>query len=120
MRLKTEFDFVLPSGYVDAEGRLQRQGRMRLATALDEIESLHDPRVRENEAYLPLVLISRVITRLGEHEQITPQMVAGFFVSDLTYLEDLYLRINSSEQVTLATICPHCSSQFRLQVAPLA
>lgn len=119
MSVKTEFDFSLPAGYVDAEGKLHQEGKMRLATALDEIESLGDPRIVENEAYLPVILLSRVITRLGELERVTPQMVAGFFVADLAYLEDLYLRLNSSEKVVLATVCPHCSKQYRLQVAPL-
>jgi hypothetical protein len=119
MSVKTEFDFSLPSGYLDPQGKLHRQGKMRLATALDEIESLGDPRIGENEAYLPVILLSRVITRLGDLERVTPQMVAGFFVADLAYLEDLYLRLNSSEKVVLATICPNCSAQYRLQVAPL-
>lgn len=119
MSVKTEYDFSLPSGYLDAAGKVHRQGRMRLATALDEIESLGDPRIQENEAFLPVVLLSRVITRLGDLDRVTPQMVASFFVSDLSYLEDLYLRLNSSEKVILATVCPNCSAQYRLQVAPL-
>jgi hypothetical protein len=119
MSLKTEYDFSLPSGYLDSDGRLHRQGKMRLATARDEIESLGDPRIAENEAYLPVILLSRVITQLGELERVTPQVLAGLFASDLAYLEDLYLRLNSSDKVILATICPHCSTQFRLQVAPL-
>jgi hypothetical protein len=93
---------------------------MRLALALDEIESLKDPRVQANEAYLPVVLLSRVVTRLGDIPQITPQVIEGLFAVDLAYLEDLYMRLNSPEKVVVAAVCPACSTQFRLQVAPLS
>lgn len=117
--LQTEFDFILPRGYPDASGNLQRQGVMRLATARDEIECLQDPRLQENEAYLPVLLLQRVITRLGTLPVITPQVVEDLFASDLAYLEDLYLRLNSHEVVQVGAICPKCSNHFRLQVAPL-
>ena len=119
MNLQTEFEFTLPRGYVDAAGQLQRHGYMRLATALDEIESWQDSRVQANEAYLPVVLLSRVVTHLGDLPAVTPQVIAGLFAIDLVYLEDLYQRLNSPEQMVIGAICPHCSSQFQLQVTPL-
>jgi hypothetical protein len=120
MMLQTEFDFVLPLGYNDGSSQVQRVGQMRLAIALDEIESLKDPRVQANEAYLPVVLLSRVVTRLGELPQISTQVIESLFAADLAYLEDLYMRLNSPEQVVVSAVCPHCSNQFRLQVAPLS
>ncbi len=119
MSLQTEFDIVLPRGYLDSTGQVQRAGRMRLATALDEIDSLQDPRVQANEAYLPVVLLSRVITHLGDLPAITPQVVESLFASDLAYLEDIYMRFNSPEAVIVEAVCPSCSSRFQLQVAPL-
>lgn len=119
MNLQTEFKFTLPRGYVDASGHVHREGRMRLATALDEIQSLEDPRVQASEAYLPVVLLGRVVARLGDLPAITPQVIEGLFAADLAYLEDLYLRLNSPEQVVVGAVCPHCSTQFQLQVAPL-
>jgi hypothetical protein len=119
MNLKIDYEFTLPRGYVDAAGQVQRQGRMRLATALDEIESLHDPRVQANEAYLPVCLLSRVVTQLGDLPAVTPQVIAGLFAADLAYLEDLYQRINSPHPVVVGAVCPHCTTQFQLQVAPL-
>ncbi len=119
MSAKTEFEFTLPRGYVSESGQIHREGRMRLATALDEIESFQDPRVQANEAYLPVLLLSRVVERLGELPAVTPQVVEGLFVSDIAYLEDLYQRVNSPEDVALGVVCPHCSTQFQLQVAPL-
>lgn len=118
--METEFAFVLPQGYVDAAGQVHHQGRMRLATAFDEIESVQDPRVQVNAAYLPLVLLSRVVTALGALPMVTPQVIGGLFAADLAYLEDFYQRLNSTEQVVLSTICPHCSRHFQIQVAPLA
>lgn len=119
MSVQTEFEFILPRGYLDSQGRLQRTGRMRLATALDEIEALQDPRVQANEAYLPVVLLSRVVTQLGDYAGTTPQMIERLFASDMAYLEDVYLRLNSQQAVTLGVICPHCSGRFDIQVAPL-
>jgi hypothetical protein len=92
---------------------------MRLATALDEIESIQDPRVQVNEAYLPVVLLSRVITRLGALESVTAQVVERLFASDLAYLEDLYMRLNSQENVVLSTVCPNCATRIEVQVSPL-
>jgi hypothetical protein len=117
--MQTEIEFVLPQGYIDAAGQLHKQGRMRLATALDEIESVQDPRVQANAAYLPIVLLSRVIISLGTLPMITPPVIAGIFAADLAYLEDLYQRVNSAQHVTVATICPHCGKQLQVQVAPL-
>jgi hypothetical protein len=117
--MQTEFEFTLPRGYVDAAGQAHQHGRMRLALALDEIESMQDPRVQANEAYLPIVLLARVVTQLGTLTAVTPHMIGGLFASDLAYLQDLYLRFNGMDQVAVNAVCPHCSAQFQLQVAPL-
>jgi hypothetical protein len=117
--MQTEFAFRLPRGYLDASGELHNHGRMRLATALDEIQALQSPLVQANEAYLPVVLLSRVITQLGRLEEINMHLVESLFAADIAYLEDLYLRLNSPQAVTLGAVCPHCHRQFHLQVAPL-
>jgi hypothetical protein len=119
MTLQTSFDFSLPRGYVDAAGQVHRDGTMRLALAIDEIQSMQDPRVQANEAYLPVLLMQRVITRLGSLPVITPQVIEGLFAADLAYLEDLYLRLNSPGEVLVGATCPACGSSFPLQVAPL-
>jgi hypothetical protein len=117
--LQTDYEFGLPRGYVDGAGEVHRTGCMRLATALDEIEAVGDPRVQANEAYLPVILLSRVVTRLGQLPAITPQIIEGLFAADLAYLEDLYQRLNSPGAIMLGAVCPRCSTQFQLQVAPL-
>jgi hypothetical protein len=117
--IQTEYEFTLPRGYLDSEGQLHRQGRMRLATALDEIEPAQDPRVLANESYLPVLLLSRVITQLEGIPKITPVVVEKLFASDLAYLQDLYLRLNSPENMVLSTVCPNCQHRFRIRVAPL-
>src|SRR5579871_2962535 len=101
MDLQTEFEFVLPKGFLDEQGSLHREGTMRLATAIDEIAPLRDPRVRTNEAYLVVILLSQVITRLGSYTKVTPQMVEKFFATDLAYLQDLYQRINEVDIQTV-------------------
>jgi hypothetical protein len=94
MSLRTEFPFTLPKGFVDKHGTLHREGVMRLATARDEIEPLRDARVQENDAYLTVIVLSRVITQLGTHPQVTPATVEALFVDDLAYLQDFYTTIN--------------------------
>src|SRR5262252_927424 len=91
---QTEFEFTLPMGYVDQNGTLHRQGLMRLATAADEILPLKDPRVQSNEAYLILILLSRVITKLGSVTNINPKVIEGLYAADLAYLQEFYNRIN--------------------------
>ena len=118
--VQTEYEFFLPRGFIDAQGRVHRRGSMRLATAIDEIEAVNDPRVQANEAYLPVILLSRVVLRLGELPLVNPQVLESLFASDMAYLEDVYLRLNSQEQVVLGVACPHCGGRFDLQVAPLS
>lgn len=119
MHFQTEFPFLLPRGFIDPQGQLHREGRMRLATAFDELESAQDVRVQTNAAFLPILLLSRVIMQLGTVQLITPQLIGSLFVSDLAYLEELYERINTPELVMLDVVCPVCSSQFPIQVAPI-
>ena len=115
--LQTEFEFTLPCGYIDAHGNLHRQGTMRLATALDEVEPLQDVRVRVNEAYLSILLISRVITRLGDISQISPAIVEKLFSADMAYLQDLYIRVNDASTNLVETQCPNCGTRFALDLA---
>ncbi len=112
MNLQTEYEFTLPRGYVDAEGTLHRQGIMRLANARDEIQPLEDPRVRRNEAYLLVILLSRVITRLGEVREINPGVIEKLFAADLAYLQGFYNRINGNGSSRHAVVCPHCDETF--------
>lgn len=109
MSLQTEFAFKLPKGYVDEQGRVHADGLMRLATARDEIEPLRDPRVRENEAYLTVIVLSRVITRLGAITQMTPKIIEGLFASDLAYLQDVYGAINFGDPADLDLLNPEAS-----------
>lgn len=115
--LRTEFAFTLPLGYVDGGGEVHREGVMRLATARDEITPLRDPRVRDNEAYLTVLLLARVITRLGSLTEITPGVVEGLFAPDLAFLQDLYRRVNTEGRTQAAVTCPSCRSEFTVDVA---
>jgi hypothetical protein len=113
--LETEFPFVLPTGYVDGDGEVHREGRMRLATAADEILPLKDPRVQANPAYLVVILLSRVIVRLGDLEVVNPKMVEGLFASDLAYLQGLYNRVNGDGTSSVQVVCPHCQQVFAVE-----
>jgi hypothetical protein len=117
--MQTEFEFTLPIGYLDEMGQRHQHGRMRLATAVDEIEAVEHPHVREKESYLPVLLLGRVVTQLGSVTAVTPQIIANLFAADLAYLQDLYLQINSGSAVLVTAECPHCQHQFQLKIAPI-
>ena len=99
--LRTEFSFVLPRGYVDRSGTLHRRGTMRLATAMDEIAPLRDPRVRQNHAYLTVILLSRVVTQLGTLPMVDTSIIEEMFTSDIAFLQELYRRKNTPPEATL-------------------
>ncbi|MDD3246399.1 MAG: phage tail assembly protein [Methanosarcina sp.] len=115
MTFQTEFEFTLPKGYVDGEGNLQKKGIMRLATAADEILPLKDPRVQGNPAYLTVILLSRVITKLGGLQIISTKVIEDLFASDLAYLQDFYGRINDSSSASIRAICPKCGNDFEVE-----
>lgn len=110
----TEVPFTLPRGYVDADGAVHRDGVMRAATAFDEIAPLKDPRVQANPGYLVIILLARVITRLGTLADLNPRLVEGFFAADLAYLQELYNRLNDPRGGRLLVACPHCSGEFEV------
>jgi len=118
MALQTEYEFVLPKGYLDPDGTLHKEGVMRLATAGDEILPMKDARVQQNPAYLTVILLSRVITRLGELKMVNTRVIESLFAEDLNYLQGVYRRINEQGANTVNTQCPKCDHQFAVEVEP--
>ena len=116
MNLQTEFPFNLPRGYVDSEGNLHREGVMRLATAYDEIAPMKDPRVQANPGYLVIILLSRVITRLGSLQHINPKVIESLFSADLAFLQDFYRRVNEAGSSRVGVTCPECEAKFEVEV----
>jgi hypothetical protein len=114
--MRTEIEFTLPRGYVAARGAGPREGRMRLATARDEIEPLREVEVRQNQAYLSVLLLSRTITRIGDVTEITPQLVEGLFAADFDHLQRLYERINSDGDAVGVVSCPACAHEFEVDM----
>ena len=115
--LQTEFKFVLPRGYVDSAGQVHREGVMRLATARDEILPQNDPKVRENPAYLTVLLLARTVRSLGSLTEVDPWVIENLFASDLAFLQDLYRRINQQGHTEAAVTCPSCKHEFAVDVA---
>ena len=113
---QTEHEFTLPMGYVDSEGNLHREGVMRLATAADEILPLKDGRVQSNEAYFVIILLSRVITRLGSIDQVNPKVIENLYASDLAFLQELYNQVNRNGSAAMPASCPKCDHDFEVQM----
>jgi len=115
---QTEYQFTLPKGYIDEDGNLHREGVMRLATAADEILPLKDPRVQQNSAYLTVILLSRVIAKLGTLPDVNPRVVEEFFASDISYLQEFYRRINGDGITSIKARCPECEHEFEVDISP--
>lgn len=116
MDIQTEFEFTLPKGYRDKEGILHREGMMRLANAADEILPLRDPKVQQNPGYLTIVLLSRVITKLGSLPAADTHVIENLFTMDLAYLQDLYQKINTMDIPVYDGVCPHCGGRIKIPV----
>lgn len=116
MSFQTEFTFTLPKGYIDFSGTIHREGTMRLANAGDEILPLRDPRVQQNPGYLTIILLSRVITKLGSLPTVDTTIIEGLYTMDLAYLQDLYEKINTMEVPSYQGVCPHCGEIVEIPV----
>ena len=116
MAFQTEFSFTLPRGYLDRDGNLHREGVMRLANAADEILPLKDPRVAQNPGYLTVILLARVIVRLGSLPAVDTRIVENLFTMDLAYLQDLYQKVNTMDMPSYRGVCPHCGARLDIPV----
>ena len=114
--MTTVYEFELPKGYVDSNGEVHKRGKMRLATAGDEISATRDPRVLSNPSYLTIVVLSKVIVELEWMETIVPNIVERFFTADLAFLQDMYQRINDVEPPTMTAVCPDCGKRFEVPI----
>ena len=112
--MEIEFEFSLPRGYIDQNGDLHKNGIMRLATAADEILPLRDQKVQQNPGYLTIIILSRVITKLGSLAVINTRVIEGLFTADLNYLQDMYQRINTQDAPSYKLSCPHCGADFEV------
>ena len=112
---QTEYPFELPKGYVDSEGNVHKRGVMRLATAADEILPLKDPRVQQNPGYISVILLARVITKLGDLPAIDTRIIEKLFTADLAYLQELYQNINAIEPPVVNMVCPHCNEKIKVK-----
>ena len=116
MAFQTEYEFTLPKGYVDDLGDLHKKGVMRLATAADEILPMRDPRVQQNPGYLTVILLSRVVTKLGSLKAVDTKVIERLFTVDLAYLQNLYRQINEVDSPKLRVVCPKCDHEFETEV----
>lgn len=116
MTLQTEYEFALPRGYIDKDGNVHKKGLMRLATAMDEIAPLRDPRVQSNQAYLAIILLARVISKLGSLPDVNTGVIEKLFSADFAYLQDFYRRINENGSSKVATTCPECNHKFEVDL----
>jgi len=117
--MHTEVEFTLPRGYVDPGGEVHRAGTMRLATARDEIEPLREVQVRQNGAYLTVLLLARTVTRIGDITDVTPTLVEDLYAADFDHLQRLYERINSDGDAVGVVSCPSCSHRFEVDLTEI-
>lgn len=114
--MTTTYEFTLPRGYLDENGEVHRKGKMRLATAGDEISASRDPRVLNNPAYLTVVLLAKVIVELEGVNVMTATTIERLYTADLAFLQDMYQRINDIEPPVIKAVCPKCGNAFTVPV----
>lgn len=119
MSLQTQFEFTLPRGFVDTQGTVHKKGVMRLATAMDEIAPLRDVRVTQNQAYLTVILLARVVVKLGTLPQISTGVIENLFAADLAYLQAFYRQINEEGTTIITRQCPACQQEIEIDLADL-
>ncbi len=119
MAFRTEFPFKLPKGFVDGDGMVHQNGIMRLATAEDEILPMRDPRVQQNPGFLTVILLARVVTKLGDLKVIDTQVIGKLFTADFAYLQNFYREINEIEKSRVRTLCPECKKNIEVEVSLL-
>ena len=112
--MQTVYEFTLPKGYVDSAAEVHRRGKMRLATAGDEINAARDPRVLSNPSYLTIVILSKVITELEGMEMVTASIIERLFTADLSFLQDMYQKINDVTVPEITVVCPDCKKVFQV------
>jgi selenocysteine lyase/cysteine desulfurase len=117
--MRTEVPFTLPRGFVGPDGILHREGAMRLATARDELEAIRDPAVRQHEAYLTVLLLERVVTRLGDLPGIDRAVIEGLYAADFDHLQRLYERLNTDGEAVGTVTCPHCAEPFEVDLTEI-
>ena len=117
--MQTEIAFVLPRGYEDTAGRMHREGTMRLATARDEIWPLRDAKVRQNQAYLTVLLLARTVTRIGDITDVTPDLVESLYAVDFDHLQRLYERVNTDGEAVGVVSCPSCAHEFEVDLTEI-
>lgn len=115
MAFQTEVEFTLPRGYMDNDGTLHREGVMRLATAADEILPLKDPRVQANPAYLTIIVLARVVSKLGGLPDVNPRIIENLYASDVSYLQALYQKVNGDGNTAVRAVCPQCEHAFAVE-----
>lgn len=119
MSIQTEYGFTLPRGVADGDGTVHRDGVMRLATARDEIEPMRNPAVRQNEAYLTVLLLSRVVSRIGSITEVTPTVIEQLYAADFDHLQQLYERLNTSADAVGVVSCPKCRDEFEVDLSEI-
>ena len=112
---RTEYRFTLPTGYVAVDGTIHKQGWMREESMGDTVITQKHPAVRDNPAYLSVMLLARVVTKLGTVEYIDTKVIEGLFASDFAYLMEFYKRINTPAAATVEAICPKCGHRFAVE-----
>lgn len=117
MAFQTEYEFTLPKGYVDESGNLHRKGTMRLATAADEILPMRDPRVQQNPGYLTVIMLARVVTKLGDLRMIDTQVIEKLFTTDFSFLQAFYREINEVDKPRVQAVCPECHKEIEVEVS---
>jgi hypothetical protein len=113
MKIRTEFPFVLPKGLIDKDNTRQKtKGTMRLIKVKDLLQIHQDARVKETEAYFYIVLLARVITKLGNEKMVNTKIIESLCPEDFAFLVDFLNEINHKVLKSIPIECSACKNKY--------
>jgi hypothetical protein len=102
-----EFEFEMPIGYLDADGRLHRTAMLRKMTGRDEA-IMADKKNRKNGARLITELLGNCLLRIGDIDKPGQRVAQALYSADRHYLLMMLRQITFGAELEAAYSCPSC------------
>lgn len=106
-RRERSFEFDLPIGHVDADGRLHKKAALRKMTGRDEAV-IADKSNRNNGARLITELLANCLVRLGTIERPAKPLIQSLYSADRHFLLMKLREITFGAEMQATYACPTC------------
>jgi hypothetical protein len=119
MKIKTEFNFILPRGIKVEDGKEQKiRGVMRLARVNDLTDVYRDPRIGKNPSYFYVIILTRVVLSLtpSDSKIVTNRTIEQLSPENFAFLVDFFNEINHKVINMLPVKCSNCGNEYITEV----